>query len=161
MATPFSEEMVKLGGHNGSLPQFLQRFGKFLLDNFKPKAIVVFSAHWETDGSVEVMAYDKNPLFYDYYGFPAEMYKISFESKGSPEVATKVINLLNANKIPAKTITKGRSLDHGVFIPFKLMFPDPFEVPMVEVLMNSLDPQRLIDIGKALAPLRYALHVNV
>lgn len=35
-------------GPNGSLATFLREFGPFLLKNYKPKGIVVFSAHWET-----------------------------------------------------------------------------------------------------------------
>lgn len=35
-------------GPDGSLLRFLQDFGPWLLDKYKPKAIVVFSAHWET-----------------------------------------------------------------------------------------------------------------
>jgi aromatic ring-opening dioxygenase catalytic subunit (LigB family) len=42
-------------------------------------------------------------------------------------------------------------------VPFKLMFPTPCPIPIVEVSMDStLDPQRLIELGKALIPLRYA-----
>jgi len=41
------------------------------------------------------MAYKSNHLFYDYYGFPKEMYEVKFESKGSPEIADKVLKLLN------------------------------------------------------------------
>jgi aromatic ring-opening dioxygenase catalytic subunit (LigB family) len=56
----------------------------------------------------------------------------------------------------AKAIKKGRGLDHGVFVPFLHMFPNPCPVPIIEVSMDgSLDPQRLIDLGKALIPLRY------
>lgn len=35
---------------SGALTQFLKDFGKFLVKKYKPKAIVVFSAHWDTDG---------------------------------------------------------------------------------------------------------------
>ncbi len=159
---------VSIGGPDGLNANFLKYFGKFLLERYRPKAIVVFSAHWETKGSVEgrslhilnilipisVMAYEKNHLYYDYYGFPPEMYRVTWESRGSSTVANRVVELLTKNNIPAKTITRSRGLDHGVFVPFKLMFPDPFQVPVVEVSMNSLDPQKLIEIGKAIAPLR-------
>ena len=36
---------------SGALPQFLQDFGETLVKKYKPKAIVVFSAHWDTDGT--------------------------------------------------------------------------------------------------------------
>jgi 4,5-DOPA dioxygenase extradiol len=37
----------------------------------------------------------ENSLYYDYYGFPKKMYEITFKSKGSPEIAAKVVDLLN------------------------------------------------------------------
>ena len=36
---------------SGTLPQFLRDFGETLVKKYKPKAIVVFSAHWDTDGT--------------------------------------------------------------------------------------------------------------
>src|SRR5271169_3464080 len=60
------------------------------------------------------------------------------------------------NNIKTRTLKQGRGLDHGVFVPFKLMFPTPCPIPIIEVSMDgSLDPQRLIELGKALIPLRY------
>jgi 4,5-DOPA dioxygenase extradiol len=40
------------------------------------------------------MSYENNHLLYDYYGFPEEMYKVKFESKGSPAVASRIVELL-------------------------------------------------------------------
>lgn len=37
---------------NGTLPLFLKDFGKTLLEKYRPKAIVVFSAHWENGGEI-------------------------------------------------------------------------------------------------------------
>ena len=36
---------------SGALTQFLKDFGKLLIKKYNPKAIVVFSAHWDTDGT--------------------------------------------------------------------------------------------------------------
>ena len=53
LAFPKSEagsmgEMASYQGSSGPLAQFLADFGSTLLQKYKPKAIVVFSAHWET-----------------------------------------------------------------------------------------------------------------
>jgi aromatic ring-opening dioxygenase catalytic subunit (LigB family) len=102
------------------------------------------------------MSYERNHLLYDYYNFPEEMYRVKFESKGSSQVASRIVELLKQNNILTRTLKQGRGLDHGVFVPFKLMFPNPCPIPIVEVSMDgSLDPQRLIELGRALAPLRY------
>ena len=39
-------------GKNGALTHFLGDFGKVLLEKYQPKAIVVFSGHWDNDGEV-------------------------------------------------------------------------------------------------------------
>eukprot|EP00128_Syssomonas_multiformis_P008519 Colp12_sorted_trinity150504_noHs@3337 len=150
---PF-KNLAKIGGPNGQHAAFLKYFGKFILKNYKPKALVVFSAHWETQGEIHVTGYENNHLLYDYYGFPDEMYDIKFESKGSPEIAGQVAELLKKGGMRSRVLPSGRGLDHGVFVPFTLMFPDPCPVPIIEVSMDSLDPERLIRIGKALEPLR-------
>lgn len=41
---------VDIQSPNGPLVQFLKDFGPALLSKYDPKAIVVFSAHWETSG---------------------------------------------------------------------------------------------------------------
>jgi 4,5-DOPA dioxygenase extradiol len=42
--------MAAYQGPNGPLAKFLSEFGPTLLEKYKPKGIVVFSAHWETMG---------------------------------------------------------------------------------------------------------------
>lgn len=39
------------------------------------------------------MSNDANELYYDYYGFPKEMYEITWKSKGSHELAERIIGL--------------------------------------------------------------------
>jgi len=149
--------IAKNSGPTSPLAEFLAYFGKFLISTYNPKAILVLSAHWESNGEVEVMSYEKNHLYNDFYGFPQEMYnKNNFQSFGSPAVAARVVEVLKHSKIPVKAITKGRGLDHGVSIPFIKMFPSPspFDIPVVEMSMNTLNPQQLMNLGKALAPLR-------
>ena len=45
-----SGDLLKHTGPNGPLARFLSDFGPTLLDKYKPKGILVFSAHWETNG---------------------------------------------------------------------------------------------------------------
>lgn len=42
--------ILKHTGPKGPLANFLRDFGPVLLEKYKPKAIVVFSAHWDTMG---------------------------------------------------------------------------------------------------------------
>lgn len=61
-------------GPNGGLAKFLQDLGPAVMEKYKPKAIVVLSAHWESPGGGIVTDYgDQNPLLFDYFGFPDEV----------------------------------------------------------------------------------------
>jgi aromatic ring-opening dioxygenase catalytic subunit (LigB family) len=53
----------------------------------------------------------------------------------------------------------GPGLDHGVFVPFKLMFGDEFlSVPIVQVTIEgSLKPEANYALGKAVSKLRYVV----
>ncbi|KAK7112437.1 uncharacterized protein [Littorina saxatilis] len=116
------------------------------------KAILVISAHWE-EKTVTVQTTPQPDLYYDYYGFPPETYKLNWPAKGAPELAQKTRALLEAKGI--KCATDGeRGYDHGVFVPLLLVFPKP-KVPVFQLSLDaSLLPEKHLALGEALAPLR-------
>ena len=118
----------------------------------KPSAILVISAHWETNKAT--ITSGKSPsLIYDYSGFPDEAYEIKYPALGNPKLAKKIYSLLCNKGIEAK-LDNDRGFDHGLFVPLKIMFPDA-DIPCVQLsLLNSLDPKTHIQIGKALSELR-------
>ena len=109
------------------------------------------------------------PLLYDYYGFDREMYKLKFSSDGSEELSKSVVEAFKDAGLTARLTdvneTRGRDgrgffgpgLDHGVFIPFRIMFGHEFhEVPIVQASIDSsLSPEANWEVGKAVAKLRY------
>ncbi|KAG1756238.1 Extradiol ring-cleavage dioxygenase class III enzyme subunit B [Suillus paluster] len=164
--------MLKAMGPEGDLANFLRDFGPALRAKYKPKGIVVFSAHWETIGVRHVTDYgDRNPLLMDYFGFEPYFYQQIFESKGDRALAERVVQLYKEAGKEAKLSSvhesrgwdgrtspprPGPGLDHGVFVPFKLMFGDKIDdVPIVQVsIENSDDPQQNWAVGKAVSKLR-------
>ncbi|KAF7320984.1 LigB domain-containing protein [Mycena chlorophos] len=163
------EALAKWGGPQGALATFLKDFGPALLSKYKPKAIVVFSAHWETTRERLVTDYGaSNPLLMDYYNFPPEMYDITFKSRGDSAIAQRVVQLFNAAGMPARLTPAseargedgrgfaGPGLDHGVFVPFSVMFgPELAEVPIIQASIDaSLSPETNIAVGRALTQLR-------
>jgi len=117
-----------------------------------PQAILLVSAHWETEGFA-LTAASKPELIYDYYGFPAHTYQLQYNVPGSPRVADRAMGLLQRAGIKARVDTQ-RGLDHGVFIPMKVAFPDA-RVPLVEMSLDrGLDPSLHLAAGQALSELR-------
>ena len=118
----------------------------------RPAAILVISAHWECERPT-VNSGARPGMLFDYYGFPEHTYRLAYPAAGSPALATRVRELLDGAGI-ASDEDPTRGYDHGVFVPFLLMYPDA-DVPVVQLsLQAGLDPAAHLAIGRALAPLR-------
>ena len=117
----------------------------------KPKAILMVSAHWESAPLTLGATTDAAPLTYDFYGFPQRFYEMTYPSPGAPDLATRVKALMPATETVAHRPDYG--LDHGAYVPLVVMYPEA-DVPVLQMSMPSLDPQRLFDLGRRLRPLR-------
>jgi aromatic ring-opening dioxygenase catalytic subunit (LigB family) len=119
----------------------------------KPSAIILISAHWEE--VMPTITQAANPqLFYDYYGFPKEAYEIQYPVLGEPDLANKVFSALSDKGIKS-TLDGKRGFDHGLFVPLKIIYPEA-DVPCIQLsLVNSLDSNEHIKIGKAISGLDY------
>lgn len=134
-------------GHR-ELINFLQELPGSLI---KPSAILVISAHWE-EAQATITSGKTPALIHDYYGFPAEAYRVQYPAPGNPALAERIFALLQQNGIDAK-LDGNRGFDHGLFVPLKIMFPDA-SIPCVQLsLLKNLDPQAHIGLGKALSAL--------
>lgn len=118
----------------------------------RPKAVLVVSGHWETPQPT-INTAERHKLLFDYYGFPDHTYRLKYPAPGAPELEPRVRKLLEDAGFELEADAK-RGLDHGVFVPFMLMYPNA-DVPIVQLsLQQSLDPAMHLAIGRALAPLR-------
>lgn len=119
----------------------------------KPQAILMVSAHWVTQGPFQVMTAPQPSMLYDYYGFPAQTYEVTYPASGSPTLAARVQQLLAGAGLPV-TPDPERGFDHGAFVPAHVMYPDA-DVPMVQLSIDQgYDPELHLSLGRALAPLR-------
>jgi aromatic ring-opening dioxygenase catalytic subunit (LigB family) len=117
-----------------------------------PRAILVISAHWE-EAAPTVMTSPRPPMLYDYGGFAPEAYTLQWPAPGSPELAARVVALLGAAGIVAKTDAR-RGFDHGAFVPLKVAWPAA-EIPTIQLSLKvGLDPAEHLAMGRALIPLR-------
>ena len=118
----------------------------------RPKAVLVISGHWETERPTVNVA-ERPSLLFDYYGFPEHTYRLKYPVAGAPDLEPRVRALLAEAGFDLGLESK-RGLDHGVFVPFLLIYPHA-DVPIMQLsLHHSLDPGTHLAIGRALAPLR-------
>ncbi|MEV7002608.1 class III extradiol ring-cleavage dioxygenase [Streptomyces sp. NPDC093982] len=117
----------------------------------RPKAILMVSAHWE-EAPLAIGATETVPLVYDFWGFPEHYYQVEYAAPGAPQLAESVRKLLRAPGIPVQDIPD-RGLDHGAYVPLVEMYPTA-DIPVLQISMPTLDPVRLMEIGRKLAPLR-------
>lgn len=117
----------------------------------QPRAIVIVSAHWDT--AVPTVGFAKKlDTIHDFWGFPDELYTLRYPATGCPEASAEVAAALEAAGLPVER-DLDRGLDHGAWIPLRLMFPDA-DVPVVPVSLQSAGgPQAAYRLGQALAPL--------
>jgi aromatic ring-opening dioxygenase catalytic subunit (LigB family) len=117
----------------------------------EPVAVLVISAHWEA-ALPTVNAAPAHTLLFDYYGFPDYTYRLTYPVAGSPAVAARARELLAGAGIDS-AVESERGLDHGVFVPFKLVYPNA-NIPIVQLSLWGLSAERNMALGRALAPLR-------
>jgi len=134
----------------GPLERSLQAVPREL--DVTPTAVLVVSAHWEAP-VFTVQTNPNPPMLYDYGGFPEFTYHIRYPAPGSPEVAARVTELLDAAGI-ANSQDPNRGFDHGMFAPMYVAWPDA-DVPMLQLsITHGYDPEAHLALGRALAPLR-------
>lgn len=120
----------------------------------RPKAVLVVTAHWETE-DFTFSAAERPGMIYDYYGFPPETYEITYPAPGLPSLAERAAGLLRDGGMTAG-IDHERGFDHGTFSLMQAIYPEA-EMPIVQMsIRKDYDPALHIAAGKLLAPLRDA-----
>lgn len=114
-----------------------------------PKAIVVISAHWQTD-KTHISSSPTPQTIYDFYGFPDELYQIKYNCPGSPEIAA-FVQQITQEEIRCEP---NQGIDHAGWAVLNHMYPHA-NIPTLEISLDvnksALEHYRL---GKKLAPLR-------
>ena len=117
----------------------------------KPKAILIASAHWETNLPM-VTGAERPQTIHDFSGFPEPLYGLRYTAPGAPAVAQKTIQLLKQHGLTA-AIDGTRGLDHGAWAPLLYMYPHA-DVPVVQIsLQPELGTRHHLRLGRALRAL--------
>ena len=84
------------------------------------------------------------------YGFPDPLYEVVYNAPGAPELAQRVIQLLNCEV----AVDKSRGFDHGNWSVLSKMYPD-HDIPLTQLSVDlSRSPEEIYQIGHELQALR-------
>jgi len=118
----------------------------------RPKAVLCVSAHWE-DAAAAVSGAARLETIHDFYGFPPPLYAQRYDVPGDPALAEAVAAALVRAGIETR-IDPARGIDHGAWVPLKLMFPDA-DIPVLQLAIGQgRDAAYHRRLGEALRPLR-------
>ncbi|WP_420474903.1 dioxygenase [Noviherbaspirillum sp. ST9] len=130
--------------------RFLQGLGA---DLPRPRAILVASAHWESMREPAVSLASQPETIHDFGGFPQVLYDLDYPAPGAPQLAEKAALMLEQ---AGHTVGRSphRGLDHGAWVPLKLMYPDA-DLPVSQLsILRGASPANHERLGHALAGLR-------
>ena len=117
----------------------------------RPRAIVIISAHWDTVTPTVGFA-DRPDTIHDFRGFPEALYALRYPATGCREAAQQVVTAIEAAGLPVQQDPQ-RGLDHGAWVPLRMMFPDA-DIPVIPLSIQSQGgPEAAWRLGQALAPL--------
>jgi 4,5-DOPA dioxygenase extradiol len=123
--------------------RFLENLGK----QIKPKAIVIFTAHWEKENVTISSINETYDTIYDFHGFPNELYEINYPAKGSVKIATMIQDQFEQAGIKTE-LDSNRGLDHGSWTLLYRMYPQA-TIPVVQVSVNPfLTPEQQFQLGR-------------
>ncbi|HIT90640.1 MAG TPA: 4,5-DOPA dioxygenase extradiol [Candidatus Merdenecus merdavium] len=116
----------------------------------KPKAILMISAHWYTRGTL-IQTASTHEMVYDMYGFPEELYQINYPAPGLPELAQRVMDLIQSKDVMGDT---SWGMDHGSWSVLVNMFPSA-DIPVVQLSVDgTAGSKEHYELGKQLSTLR-------
>lgn len=115
----------------------------------KPEAIISISAHWFTHGT-RIMNEESPKTIYDMYGFPDELYRVSYNAAGSPSFAKAAKELISKET----RYDNSWGIDHGTWSVLVHMYPER-DVPVFQISVDAdAPPEAHYRIGKELSVLR-------
>jgi 4,5-DOPA dioxygenase extradiol len=130
--------------------QWSRAFRSFSTLAPRPRAILMISAHWFTNGTF-VTSNENPPTVHDFYGFPQELNEVEYSAPGDVNLARQVRRLIGEDRVE---LNSDWGLDHGTWSVLRWMYPNA-DVPVVELSIDrNLTPSQHFELVRALHPLR-------
>ncbi len=130
--------------------EFSRTWAKFGKEIPKPKAVLVISAHWLTNGT-HITAMENPKTIHDFGGFPQALFDVEYPAKGNPELAKVTSELITSTHVG---LDHDWGLDHGTWTVVRHMYPNA-DIPVLQLSIDYSKPaQYHYDLAKQLASLR-------
>jgi 4,5-DOPA dioxygenase extradiol len=117
----------------------------------KPKAVLIVSAHWEAAPLTMSSSEAHTTPVYDFGSFDPMYYRMRYDTPDASALAKLVLGALGDGDEVHQSRTRG--LDHGAWVPLKVMYPDA-DIPVLQLSLPTSDPARLLALGVRLRELR-------
>ncbi|TFV49558.1 class III extradiol ring-cleavage dioxygenase [Blastococcus sp. TF02A_35] len=116
----------------------------------RPRAVLIVSAHWESD-ALGITSTAPTELVYDFGGFAPMYYRMRYDTPDPSALAQQVLAVLPAGQHVHEH--RSRGLDHGAWLPLKVMYPDA-GIPVLQLSLPTHDTTALLGLGRRLRTLR-------
>lgn len=115
-----------------------------------PKAVLVISAHWLTNGT-HITAMDHPKTIHDFGGFPQELFEVQYPAPGDALLAQQTKDLIKSTNVG---LNHDWGLDHGAWTVVRRMYPDA-KIPVLQLSIDYSKPASYhYNLAKELAALR-------
>lgn len=130
--------------------EFSNTWKKLGKEIFKPKAVLVISAHWLTNGTF-VTAMEKPKTIHDFGGFPKELFEVEYPAPGNPELAQEISKNIVSTSVG---LDHDWGLDHGAWTVIRHMYPNA-DIPVLQMSIDYSKPASYhYELAKQLVSLR-------
>jgi len=131
--------------------EWMSQLSAWALSMPKPRAVLIVSAHWEAAPLMLSAPGAGTPLVYDFGGFASRYYTLEYPTPDATAFASEVASVLpDASPLHQHP---SRGLDHGAWVPLKIMYPLA-DVPALQLSLPTSDPLALLSLGSRLRSLR-------